>query len=228
MNIDFVLKSCHLFSSLTDEELGRLAAIARLRHVKAGTVLFSENDDCDRFYVLAAGRVKIYILNEQGREQILHIVNPSETFAEAAMFAGQTFPAFAETLENSDLIVIPSEPFVTEISRNPNLMLKLMSGLAKWLRMLVDLVDDISLKDVQTRLAKYLLRQAADKKISIEPGALIPLGMNKSQLAKRLGTVPETLSRSLYKLQKDGAVKVASKHVEVSDPDAFKAAAGSE
>jgi len=223
MNVTAVLANCPLFAGLPRSDLRRVAELAVPRRYGPATTLFEQGDPCDRFYVVGSGRVKVYQLGEQGREQILHVVHPGESFAEAALFAGQAFPASAQTLEECVLLSIPAAGFRDLLRRDPDLCLRLMASLARWLRRLVDLVEDLSLRDVQTRLAGFLLREAEARSLDLCSGARIPLGTTKSVLARRLGTVSETLSRALYKLQQQGAIRVSARSVFVVDPERLRA-----
>jgi len=226
MNVPAALRNCRLFAELPDGDLRLVAGLAAARRFDAGTLLFEAGDPADRFYVVAAGRVKVFKLGEQGREQILHVVHPGESFAEAAIFAGRAFPAAAETLEESTLIAVPAAPFLDLLRRNSELTLRLLGGLALWLRRLVDLVEDLSLRDVQARLAGFLLREASARSLDLRSGARIPLGTTKALLARRLGTVSETLSRTLYKLEQQGAIRVLGRDVLVVDPKRLRTLAG--
>jgi CRP/FNR family transcriptional regulator len=226
MNVAAFLKNARLFAGLPDADIGTFASLARVENTPSKTLLFTEGESCDRFYVVASGRVKVFKESEKGREQILHIVHPGQSFAEAAMFAGTgRFPASAETLEDSALIVLPADQFIGCLRQDSELCLRLLSSVTLWLRRMVDLVEDLALKDVQMRLGGFLVREAEERNLPVKEGTEIPLSMSKSDLARRLGTAAETLSRALYKLQKDGAVRVKGRLVTVADPKKLQMAA---
>ena len=98
MDMEAILKRCPLFSGLEDREIAEIQAISASKRYPKGTVIFSEDEEAKGFFVLISGRVKVFKLSPEGKEQILHIISPGETFAEAALFAGSTYPAFAESL----------------------------------------------------------------------------------------------------------------------------------
>ena len=100
------LKFCRMFAGLPDTDLDPLCSLARLKTEERGTLLFSEGEDAAGFYVIAAGRVKIYKLSADGKERILHIVHSGDTFAEAAIFGDGSYPAFAETLSPTELVFL--------------------------------------------------------------------------------------------------------------------------
>lgn len=226
MNVAAFLKNARLFAGLPDADIETFASLARVENAPSKTLLFTEGEPCDRFYVVASGRVKVFKESEKGKEQILHIVHPGQSFAEAAMFAGTgRFPASAETLEDSTLIVLPADHFIGCLREDSELCLRLLSSVTLWLRRMVDLVEDLALKDVQTRLGGFLLREAEERNLLLQPGTEILLPMSKSDLARRLGTAAETLSRALFKLQKDGAVQVKGRLVTIADPTKLQTAA---
>ena len=106
-----IIKRCHLFAGVTDEDLERLAAVGKLRVHEKGEVLFSDGEKALGFYVVGAGKVKIYKLSPEGKERILHIVQPGGTFAEAAIFGNGLYPAYAEPLEKAQLVFFPKNSY---------------------------------------------------------------------------------------------------------------------
>jgi len=184
------------------DEAGReaLAAMAVARHAAAGTPLFREGEPADGFYVVLDGRVKVYKLSPDGRQQILHVFGPGQAFAEAAMFAAETFPAFAETLAESRLAFFPRDRFVKGLAERPALALGLITSLARLCHQLAGLVEQLALSDVAGRLARYLVDLARRKGVALEAGSRLRLDLPKAELARHLGTAPETLSRALGRL----------------------------
>lgn len=219
MNIASFLKGTKLLSGLSDGEISAIAAMTRIIEVPARHVLFEEGRTCDGFYALFSGRVKIFKQNESGKEQILHMAYPGETFAEAALFAGGRFPASAETMEESTLVFMPAGPFLERLHEDPKLCIELLSGVTTWLRKLVDLVEDLSLRDVQARLSAFLLRECRKRGFEPVAGASIPLRMRKADLARHLGTAGETLSRTFNKMSAEGILRVARDEVLILKPE---------
>ena len=109
MNIDPVLKKCRLFSGLDDREMSELEAISASKRYPKGTLIFSEEEEAKGFFVVISGKVKVYKLSPEGKEQILHIISPGQTFAEAALFDGCTYPAFAESLAETWVLYFPRD-----------------------------------------------------------------------------------------------------------------------
>jgi CRP/FNR family transcriptional regulator len=193
----------------------------RKKYVK-GELLFSEGQTATGFFVNLSGQIKIYKLSPDGREQILHIISPSETFAEAALFTGSSYPAFAECLTDVQALYLPKERFLGLIRENPQLSLNMIGGLSALLRRFVDLVEELSLKDVSARVSKYLLDSSIRLGQKQEEGVVFELEVSKTQLASRLGTISETLSRAFRKLQNRGIIRVEGKRVTILNRGALE------
>lgn len=220
-----LLTQSRLFSGLNEDDLAEIAQIAQSRTARAGEVLFFDGDPAEALFVVGTGKVKVFKLSPDGREQILLIAREGETFAEAAMFAGGKYPASAQALESSELVVIPRGPFTQLIKNKPQLALSLIARLATLLRHLASLVEGLSLNDVTTRLARYLLSQIEDPD-SDQPVEIV-LADQKAVLASHLGTIPETFSRSLARLVKADVLKVDGRQLTIKNiPELRRIAAG--
>ena len=215
MDIEAGLKRCPLFSGLEDREISELKAISTSKRYPKGALIFSEDEEAKGFFVVISGKVKVYKLSLEGKEQILHIISPGETFAEAALFAGSTYPAFAESLAQTQVLYFSKQGFLNLIRENPQISLNMIASLSHWLRKFVSLVEELSLKDVSTRLSKYLMDLSAKSGRSSERGIEFELDISKSQLASQLGTISETLSRALKKLKDRGIIKVEGKKITI-------------
>jgi CRP-like cAMP-binding protein len=211
------LKINPLFSGLNDEGLLRIKEIAGPREIKKGESLFSQGEEAKGFYLVLRGRIKIYRLSPQGKEYILRIVGPGETLAEAAVFSGKTYPASADSLEDSRLYYLRKSDFVRLIRQDPQLALNMLSGLSLLLRNLAQQVEDLSLHEVSSRLARYLLDQAFKNDFPLVNGVQIPLEVKKNLLASRLGTIGETLSRTLTKMKQRGLLEIKKDAVVIQD-----------
>lgn len=211
-----ILKASPLFSGLHPAELKKVFEITRIRKFKKGNLIFSQGEDASGFYTVASGKVKIYKLANDGRQHILHIVTKGNVFAEAAVFSGITYPAFAETIAESVLFYFPKEEFFSLIKNNPQISLNMLATLSRYLRRFSTIIEQISLKDVSSRLAKYILDQSLTS-----AGNSFELKIKKGELASHLGTVSETLSRSFKKLKSAGAIDVKGKYIYILDKDAL-------
>lgn len=217
MNILETIARIPLFEGLPSEQVQDLAMISTEQVLRKGDIVFSEGEEAKGFFVAIRGRVKIYKLSADGKEQILHIFGPGEPFGEVPVFTGQRFPAHAEVLEESRIFFFPKESFVNLIRRNPSLALNMLGVLSKRLRRFTALIDDLSLKEVPGRLAAYLLYLTPRNE-----SAEIELSITKAQLASLLGTIPETLSRILGKMTAQGLIETDGRLIRVLDRGALQ------
>jgi len=222
MNTELAAKLAQfpLFTGQSPEMLDKIAAVAQLRRYQRGQSVFCEGDAGNGFYMVSKGRVKIFKLSSEGKEQILHVFGPGEPFGEVAVFEGRSFPASAEAMEAMEAVFIERADFIELIQKNPGLTLKMLSMLSLRLRIFAHLIEDLSLKDVPSRLARYLLlAQTKQQKDTIE------LDITRSQLASLLGTIPETLSRIFSRFQAHGILLTESNTVKIRDTKLLRAIA---
>jgi CRP-like cAMP-binding protein len=159
--------------------------------------------------------VKVFKLSGEGKEQILHVLEAGQTFAEAVIFEGGVYPAHAEALADAELLFLPKRPFIELLERRPAVAIRMLASLSRWLKRMTDLAESLSLKDVETRLVFYLSEELKARGIPAKDGAALELPIGKGVLASRLGTVPETFSRALKKLQDDGLIDVRGKRIRI-------------
>jgi CRP/FNR family transcriptional regulator len=220
-----LLKRCPLFAGLKEEDLKRMRAVALLKQVAKREILFGEGEEARGFYVILSGKVKLYKISPEGKEQILHVVSAPDAFAEAALFLEGSYPAFAEALADSQLLFFPKRDFVHMIERNPKLSINMIVSLSHFLRRFASLIEELSLKEVSSRVAKYLidlsLKSAKEGKNPKE----VDLDLSKNQLASKLGTISETLSRTLTKMKARGIIDVKKNRILILNQDALREAA---
>ena len=212
------IASIPLFEGLPTEQLEELAMIVTDKVFRPGQIIFSEGDEGTGFYVVITGRVKVFKLSFEGKEQTLHLFGPGEPFAEVAIFAGQRFPANAEALEESRVFFFPRDSFVDLIKRNTSIALSMLAVLSLRLRRFTHLIDDLSLKEVPGRLSAYLLYLSEQEKGAVD----LDLTITKSQLASLLGTIPETLSRIFNRMSKQGYIELDGPRIRIVDREGLE------
>jgi CRP-like cAMP-binding protein len=212
------LKLAALFSRLDAPSLAQLGRIARVRRADTGAVLFAAGDRATGFFVLLDGRVKLYKISPDGKEYILRMVRAGETFAEAVALSGLRYPVFAEALEPSRLAHFEVNEFLHLIQRSPQLALNMIATMAELLHTLTVKIEDLSLREVGARLCRHLLEMAQQESGgSPKDGQILNLETTKTALAARIGTISETLSRTLRKLQQQGILRVERSRVTLLD-----------
>jgi CRP/FNR family transcriptional regulator len=210
---------------LWEEDLKRIRVVASLKQVGKKEILFGEGEEAKGFYVILSGKVKLYKISSEGKEQILHIVTAPDAFAEAALFLEGSYPAFAEALTDSQLLFFPKREFIQLIERNPKLSINMIVSLSHFLRRFASLIEELSLKEVSSRVAKYLidlsLKSAKEGKNPRE----VDLDLSKNQLASKLGTISETLSRTLTKMKVKGIIDVKKNKILILNQEALRESA---
>lgn len=212
------LRSCQLFSGLSSADVETIAAFSVLRSISKGSYLFREGDPAEGFYVAQKGAINIHRVSATGKEQVIYVFRPGESFAEAALATAHGYPANARAVEASAVVLVPKAPFLGLLARRPDLALRMLGSMSQHLRVLVGLVEDMTLKDVETRLLNWLI-----KRIPRGAGAAeIELGTTKRVLAAELGTSSETLSRTFARLRDDGLLAVRGKELRIAEADALR------
>lgn len=223
MQIIDALSTVPLFQGLDRGQLQKLSSIVGDQRYVRGQTIFAEGDAGIGFYVVISGRVKIFKLSAEGKEQILHVFGAGEPFAEAAVFVGACFPAHALALEMSRIFFFPRQAFISLIGENPALAMNMMAALSMRLKKFTHLIESLSLKEVPGRLAVHLLLLAEEQERDT-----IRLDLTKSHLASLLGTIPETLSRILTKMVKADLIATNGPTITILDRDALEALASGE
>lgn len=222
-NFKKIFEKSPLFREMRIEFLEALATIAVFKQVGQNELLFTQGDLATGFYLICRGRVRIFRMGNDGREQVLHLLNPGETVGEVPVFQGTDYPACATALAKSELIYFPANKFIQLCRQQPELLLNMLAILSQRLRKFVELIDDLTLKDVTSRLAKYIIKNKTRKDDS-----QIVLEQSKTSLASRLGTIPATLSRTLKKLQDLQIIEVDKNLIKIIDEETLERIADGE
>ena len=206
------LRSCQLFSSLPEVDLRQIASFASSISLAKEDYLFHEGEASRGFYLVQSGAINVHRVNASGKEQVIHVFRAGESLAEAALASPTGYPANARAVESSTVLLLPKGPVLELIGRRPDLALRMLGSMSPHLRVLVGALDDLTLKDVETRLLNWLVKHARGAR-----GGVIPLAGTKRVLAAELGTSSETLSRTMARLRDDGLIKVAARSIAVQD-----------
>jgi CRP-like cAMP-binding protein len=202
-----LLRAQPYFSLLDEEALAYLAAQLVERHHAKGEMVFLEGEPCQGLYLVREGRVRIYKLSPEGREQVLSYCGPGQSFNEVAVFDGGPNPANVIAATPCVLWVVPRPVLLELLQTHPGLALAIIQNLGARLRHLVGLVEDLSLRQVSARLAKLLLETASD--------GPTPRALTQQEMAARVGTVREMIGRSLKQLETRGLVKIEAGRIVI-------------
>ena len=226
MELMQMLKKSLLFSGLDEENLKEVAIISTRVGFDKGESLFTEGEPATGFYLLSKGSIKLCKFSQDGKEKVLHFVHPAETFAEAAFFGDGKYPAEARALEKGEALFFPKDAFMGLLERNPRFSLNLIVSLSLLLRRFARQIEELTFAEVPARLAAYLIDLSEKKSTSFQGITYLDLEMKKGELASRLGTVSETLSRALKKLKEDGIIDVEGGRIIVHDMARLRLTAG--
>jgi CRP/FNR family transcriptional regulator len=213
-----VIASSDLFSGLPDEQLDALCRISVTRLYKKGETIFSEGEPGTGFYIAETGMIKIYKLSFEGKEHILHIFGPGEPFGEVPVFTGKPFPASAMALKESRVLLFPRNDFIDLLTRDPSLSLNMLGVLSMRLRQFTVQIENLALKEVPGRLAAHLIWLSRDQ----NNRERVTLDISKGQLASLMGTIPETLSRIMAKMNGHQLIEVQGRDILILNFDGLK------
>ncbi len=201
-----IFRGCALFEGVAEPDLEAVAAITGAKWFAKGDYLFHEGPPVHGFYIVHTGAVKVHRVSLSGKEQVLHVYRPNESFGEEALISDLGYVADASAVERSLVLMVQRPEFLGILKRQPELALCMLRSMSRQVANLVELLDDLTLKDVKTRLANWLLQHCPDPE-SYEP-CRIQLPMTKRVLAAELGTVSETFSRTVAKFRKQRLISV--------------------
>jgi CRP-like cAMP-binding protein len=216
------LRRLPLFTDLSEAELALISESVSRIYFEEGAVIFEEGDVCRELLIVEEGTVKIIKSALNGRQQLLGVERKGSSLAEVAVFDGGRYPASAEAASSVVLLRVPADSFRKTCLQNPEMALKVFKVLGHRLRHLVSLVEELSFSTVRARLIAYLVRLAEENGHQTPQGIHFELAENNEELATRLGTVRELISRNLGRLHGDGLIEMHKRTVNVPDLGALR------
>ena len=195
-----------------------MADLAPSRNFPRQATIFWEGKEPTGFYLLVTGLVKLVKSSPDGKEYIIRLVQPGETFGEAVVFADSPYPATAMALEDCQTIFFPKQAFLQHLAASPALARNMLATMSRLLVHLTKQLEDVSLKEVSGRLARYLLERCEETHGRIEAGLTFALPTTKTHLAAYLGTISETLSRTLARFKSMGAIEMEKGMITITEP----------
>lgn len=206
----------HQFDDLPAEVIDALAMAASRRHFEAEQVIYVEGEPAESVYILESGWIKATRMTREGREQAMMFLRPVEVFGDIAVLTGTTYPGTVVALENVEVWVIPAKTILELIPRQPAFAMAIIRRLGERVLHYIRLVEDLSLRSVEARLANTLLQHAEQ-----QDGRLVVPRRDWTtfdEMAVRLGTVRDVLSRALKTLEGEGLLRVEKHAILLLDP----------
>lgn len=207
------------FEALPDQTLTRIAAIANPVHFAAGKVIFVEGEPAEKLYLLERGWVKATRMSMDGREQAMIFMEAGEIFGDVAVFAQSTYPGTVVALDDVDVWVIPAAEFSDLLEQEMALALAATRRMSERVLHYIGMVEDLSLRSVEARLANTLLQHTE----KLNGQLIVPRRhwTTFDEMAVRLGTVRDVLSRALKALEAEGLLRVEKNQIIVLDPQSL-------
>jgi CRP-like cAMP-binding protein len=221
-----LLRQTPYFASLPDSEVRELAAGLQERQYHAGQVIFLKGDPCEGLCVVLSGRVRTVTTSVEGREQVLKVFGPGRTFSDIPVFDDGPVPADAVAVTESTIAVIRQRHLLDHLRRHPDVCIDVIRLFATRLRAYKGVIEDISLRDVVTRVARLLLESARGPTTLVEDSASLRLRYTQDEIAAMVGSVRELVQRALKTLEHAGFIEMARGQIRIIDVAALDAWTG--
>jgi CRP/FNR family transcriptional regulator len=216
------LRRTALFGELAEPELRALAERAVQQRLGRGETLFVAGEEARGLYVVVEGAVRASRVGLDGREQVIHVEHAGATLAEVPVFDDGPYPSNATADLDSTLLFIDKRDVKRLCLEHPKIALAALKLLAARVRRTASLVEALSLQEVDQRLAALLVAEAQSQGVKTRTGVALELTLTNQQIAARIGSVREVVSRALARLQHSGLISVKGRMVTISDVDALK------
>ncbi len=213
-----ILRQMPYFAELDEEFLKDLSMQVRERKLDAGELVLMEGEPCEGLYFVISGRVKVFKLSAEGKEQVIRILGPGRTFNDVPVFDGGPNPGSVAALEPTLVSLIPKAQVLALVERHPKVGRAVIRVLASRLRALTLMIEDLSLRGVAARVAKLLLDCSRGHQTLVEGAPSACTRLTQQQIAAMTGSVREVVQRALKALEKDGAIRLERARVVILDP----------
>ena len=202
-----IFKEIGLFQDLTQEELGRVRELATEHHFTRGSYIFMEGQAREAVYFVRRGLIKVFKVDDEGREHIVNILGTGQMFPHVGFFDDSPYPGTAEAIETSVLFAIRSAKFESLLNDYPNIARKVMRVMGKRILQLQSKLQEIALFDAHDRVVA-LLRHLAEEHGEQRPdGIHLKLPVTHSEMARMIGMTRESVNRVWNQLRRDGALE---------------------
>jgi CRP/FNR family transcriptional regulator len=195
----------------------RIAALGIRKRYRRDAFLFLAEEDARGFYYVLSGEVRVFRMDDSGREVEIVRLRPGDFFGEAIAMVGGKYPAFARAAADADVLFFERRAVLRSIRADPRVAEFFLVLLANKCILLNQRIETLNLRTVRQRLAQYLIAAGG-----AEASSTVDLPVKKSELAKHLGTISETLSRTFRSLVRDGLIEVRGKRIRVRDGERLR------
>ncbi len=207
--IEQAVREIPVFSRLGEEQIKRLAEHAVISEIPKKAIFFSEDRSSQGLHVLISGKVKLFKISEDGKEQTIFVFGPGEPFCLCSVFSDGKLPANLSALEDSKVLFISPEEYEKMVREDPTILLNMMRVMSLRLKEAMDMIDSLSLKQIPSRLAAYFLSREKEGKVELD--------ISYRELSKIIGVTPEALSRTMKKMSGNGIIEVNGSTITLPD-----------
>ena len=213
------LRQHYLFRRLSEEAFLEILERSGLVMLKRNEMLFEAGDEAKRFFMVRNGQMTLFQSSPEGNEKIVDIIGPGQAFAEAVMFMeGSRYPVNAKATINTELFFFDNTLFMKQLENSSSLCFSLMADMSARLKGLLNEISQLTIYNAKHRLISYLLGHISD----LQDQPTIRLTATKTMIASRLSITPETFSRILSRLKKDGLIKIEDEEITLLEPEKLK------
>jgi CRP/FNR family transcriptional regulator len=212
-----------IFSTLADEQLAMITHLITRRKYKKGQVIFFEGDLSDKFYIINQGKIKTFKHTREGKEQILYILTEGDFIGDLSLLKKSTFQYNAEALEDVHVCTLAKDDFDKILKDNPEICLRILEYVHDRLVNLENLVQTLSTKDVEARIAGLLISFSESFGTRKDGKVILDMALTREEMANYIGVTRETMSRKLSSLQEEGILElVGNKRIIINKLDLLK------
>ncbi len=207
------LRTTELFGRLPESILWTLVASSTIRSLTRGEIFYSEQEEASALYVVVRGQLRSIRMNVEGREQVLSTEPPGAILAAVALFGEEKFDSTMIADTPSQVLAIGRNKMLDLCRKYPELLWNLARMLAQKARSLAELVETLALRQVDQRVAQYLLTICQQRGIGHRRTCLVELTLNRSEIAGRVGSTREVVSRAFTQLEKAGLIQMQGRRL---------------
>jgi CRP/FNR family transcriptional regulator len=224
LNLRERLPRLPLFDGLDAAALDRLTSLSRVIRLPRKETIFSEGDPYRGMFVILSGLAVVYKLSAEGRMLIVHVCRPGDPLAEVTLFEERDagYAAHARTTRDSEILFLPRDEFVEFVKTHPQVAWKMLQNFAARIKEMTLQLEGVTLREVGSRFARYLVREMEAGGVAETERPVLTLPLAKSSVASYLGTVHETLSRTLARLIREKIIAVNGREITVLDKKRLK------
>lgn len=214
----YCARKAPIFSVLDNDQLAEVMSSIIRRKYKKGQIVFFEGDVSDKFYIINGGKIKIFKYTKEGKEQILYILSEGDFIGYLSLLKKGKFDFNAEALEDVNVCMLTKDDFDKLVKKTPEISLRILENLHDRLVSLENLVQTLSTKDIETRIAGILINFAKEFGREDAKGIVIEMPLSREEMANYIGVTRETMSRKLSSMEDDGVIElIGNKKIVIKD-----------